>query len=147
MPKNSLPTPHDDDGRCPRCGVYAHFDAAASTPLAYGSVGSMSQNVPVEAAIVMRCQACHDAALAYGIPFISGKDSLNNSFVAKDGTKISIPHTLLVSSLIGVIDCDRRLQVLKVAFRSKLEASPSRNRTFCRLPKTFSRTSSGISWS
>jgi Domain of unknown function (DUF4145) len=61
--KNSLPTPQDDDGCCPRCGVFAHFDVAASTPLAYGSVGSMSENVPVEAATVMRCQACHDAVV------------------------------------------------------------------------------------
>jgi phosphoribosylformylglycinamidine synthase len=31
-------------------------------------------------ALVRACQACHDAALAYGTPFISGKDSLNNEF-------------------------------------------------------------------
>ena len=31
-------------------------------------------------ALVRACQACHDAALAYGVPFISGKDSLNNEF-------------------------------------------------------------------
>ncbi len=30
--------------------------------------------------LVRACQACHDAALAYGTPFISGKDSLNNEF-------------------------------------------------------------------
>jgi len=31
-------------------------------------------------ALVRACQACRDVALAYGIPFISGKDSLNNEF-------------------------------------------------------------------
>ncbi|MBL8877590.1 MAG: hypothetical protein JNG88_00595 [Phycisphaerales bacterium] len=31
-------------------------------------------------ALVRACQACHDIALAYGTPFISGKDSLNNEF-------------------------------------------------------------------
>ena len=31
-------------------------------------------------ALVRMCQACHDAAVAYGVPFISGKDSLNNTF-------------------------------------------------------------------
>ncbi|MBK9119287.1 MAG: phosphoribosylformylglycinamidine synthase subunit PurS [Phycisphaerales bacterium] len=31
-------------------------------------------------ALVRACQACHDVALAYGTPFISGKDSLNNEF-------------------------------------------------------------------
>jgi len=55
-------------------------------------------------ALVRTAEACRDVALAFGTPFISGKDSLNNSFVAKDGTKISIPHTLLVSSLAIVSD-------------------------------------------
>lgn len=30
--------------------------------------------------LVRACQACYDAAKAYGAPFISGKDSLNNEF-------------------------------------------------------------------
>lgn len=30
--------------------------------------------------LVRTCQACHDVAVAYGTPFISGKDSLNNEF-------------------------------------------------------------------
>ncbi len=55
-------------------------------------------------ALVRTAEACRDVALAFGTPFISGKDSLNNSFVAKDGTKISIPHTLLISSLAVVPD-------------------------------------------
>ena len=55
-------------------------------------------------ALVRTSEACRDVALAFGTPFISGKDSLNNSFVAKDGTKISIPHTLLISSLAVVPD-------------------------------------------
>lgn len=32
-------------------------------------------------ALVRACQACYDAALAYGTPFISGKDSLNNEYL------------------------------------------------------------------
>ena len=32
-------------------------------------------------ALVRACQACYDAAKAFGVPFISGKDSLNNEFV------------------------------------------------------------------
>lgn len=31
-------------------------------------------------ALVRTCQACYDTAKAYGLPFISGKDSLNNEF-------------------------------------------------------------------
>lgn len=52
-------------------------------------------------------KACYDYALAYGTPFISGKDSMFNDFKGYDANnqpvKISIPPTLLVSSL-GVID-------------------------------------------
>lgn len=32
-------------------------------------------------ALVRACQACYDAAKAFGAPFISGKDSLNNEFL------------------------------------------------------------------
>ena len=31
-------------------------------------------------ALIRAAQACHDMSLAYGVPFISGKDSLNNEF-------------------------------------------------------------------
>ena len=52
-------------------------------------------------------RACHDYAIAFGTPWISGKDSMHNDFKGfdKDGkpVKISVPPTLLVSSL-GVID-------------------------------------------
>jgi len=54
--------------------------------------------------LVRATQGCHDAALAYGTPFISGKDSLNNEFVAADGDKRTIPPTLLISSLAIVPD-------------------------------------------
>ena len=53
-------------------------------------------------ALVRAAQACHDMSLAYGIPFISGKDSLNNEF-EYEGRTISIPYTLLVSA-IGVME-------------------------------------------
>jgi phosphoribosylformylglycinamidine synthase len=53
--------------------------------------------------LVRACEACRDAALAYGIPFISGKDSLHNQFTnSETGQVIRIPNTLLVSAL-GVI--------------------------------------------
>ncbi|QDT65386.1 phosphoribosylformylglycinamidine synthase subunit PurL [Calycomorphotria hydatis] len=57
--------------------------------------------------LVRAAIACHDVAIAYGTPFISGKDSLNNefSFEDKDGNRqtVSIPPTLLISAL-GQID-------------------------------------------
>jgi len=49
--------------------------------------------------LVRAVQGCHDAALAYGTPFISGKDSLNNEYVDLQGAKRAIPPTLLISSL------------------------------------------------
>ena len=53
-------------------------------------------------ALVRACQACHDMSLAFGTPFISGKDSLNN-FALIRGRAVAIPHTLLVSA-IAVVD-------------------------------------------
>ncbi len=54
--------------------------------------------------LVAACEACRDAALAYSIPFISGKDSLHNQFTDQEtGQVIRIPRTLLISA-IGVID-------------------------------------------
>ena len=54
-------------------------------------------------ALVRASQACYDGAMGFGTPFISGKDSLNNEFVCDDGTRISIPYTLLISA-IGIVD-------------------------------------------
>ena len=51
-------------------------------------------------------RACYDYAVAFGTPFISGKDSMFNDFKGYDADgkpiKISVPPTLLVSS-IGVV--------------------------------------------
>jgi phosphoribosylformylglycinamidine synthase len=52
-------------------------------------------------ALVLAAQACHDVALAYGTPFISGKDSLNNEYT-HNGSSLAIPPTLLISA-IGLV--------------------------------------------
>jgi phosphoribosylformylglycinamidine synthase len=58
--------------------------------------------------LVIACEACRDAALALGIPFISGKDSLHNQFTNQEtGQVIRIPRTLLISA-IGVIENVRK---------------------------------------
>jgi phosphoribosylformylglycinamidine synthase len=62
-------------------------------------------------ALVRTCCGARDAAIAFGLPFISGKDSLNNQFSmsAEEAKRtgfsgrIAIPYTLLVSAL-GVIE-------------------------------------------
>ena len=53
--------------------------------------------------LVLAAQACHDLALAYGTPFISGKDSLNNEYT-HDGRSLAIPPTLLISAIGQVPD-------------------------------------------
>ncbi|UCE58783.1 MAG: phosphoribosylformylglycinamidine synthase subunit PurL [Phycisphaerales bacterium] len=62
-------------------------------------------------ALVRACRGASDAALAYGLPFISGKDSLNNEFSMSKSEaertglpqQIAIPYTLLISA-VGMID-------------------------------------------
>ncbi len=56
--------------------------------------------------IVLASEGLRDAALAYGTPFVSGKDSLNNEFQVGDRT-IAIPPTLLVSAFCVVDDVRR----------------------------------------
>ena len=59
--------------------------------------------LPDRLGALVRCtQGCHDAAVAYRTPFISGKDSLNNEYTGSDGRKHTIPGTLVVSAL-GIV--------------------------------------------
>lgn len=51
------------------------------------------------AGLVRATAACHDAAVAWHMPFISGKDSLNNEYRDVDGERVPIPPTLLISAL------------------------------------------------
>ena len=55
-------------------------------------------------ALVRAAEACRDVAVAYGMPFISGKDSLNNNYAGKTGEQLDIPQTLLISALGRVPD-------------------------------------------
>jgi phosphoribosylformylglycinamidine synthase II len=58
------------------------------------------------ASLVRACAGCFDAAIAFGTPFISGKDSLNNEYRDGTGTRVAIPPTLLISALAEVPDVD-----------------------------------------
>jgi phosphoribosylformylglycinamidine synthase II len=53
--------------------------------------------------LVEAARGCHDGALMFGVPFISGKDSLNNEYMGADGQRHAIPPTLLISAL-GIMD-------------------------------------------
>ncbi len=61
-------------------------------------------------ALVRACQACYDMAIAYGTPFISGKDSLNNEFEF-EGKTISIPNTLLISAISVMEDSHKAVSM------------------------------------
>ena len=53
--------------------------------------------------LVEAARGCHDAALLFRAPFISGKDSLNNEYLGTDGQRHAIPPTLLISAF-GIMD-------------------------------------------
>jgi phosphoribosylformylglycinamidine synthase len=60
-------------------------------------------NLPDRMGELVRClQGCYDAALAYGTPYISGKDSLNNEYLDENGVRRAIPGTLVIST-IGIV--------------------------------------------
>ncbi|NWG21153.1 MAG: phosphoribosylformylglycinamidine synthase subunit PurL [Chloroflexi bacterium] len=61
------------------------------------------------AGLVRAAAGCYDAALAFGAPFISGKDSLNNEYRDADGRRTPIPPTLLISALAMVPDVRRSI--------------------------------------
>jgi phosphoribosylformylglycinamidine synthase II len=58
--------------------------------------------------LVRAAVACHDFAIAYQTPFVSGKDSLNNEFSYDDDSgqrrTVAIPSTLLITALGQVPD-------------------------------------------
>jgi phosphoribosylformylglycinamidine synthase len=55
--------------------------------------------------LVRAAKACYDIAVAYGTPFISGKDSLYNEYRDRSsGEEIAIPPTLLISAICVIED-------------------------------------------
>jgi len=56
--------------------------------------------------LVRAAQACYDIAIAYEVPFISGKDSLYNEY-ENSKESICIPPTLLISAVAVMEDVSR----------------------------------------
>lgn len=57
---------------------------------------------PAQLGLLVRAvKGCHDASIGFRVPFISGKDSLNNEY-RSDGRRIPVIPTLLISA-VGVI--------------------------------------------
>lgn len=64
--------------------------------------------LPDRLGALVRCaRGCHDAALHYGTPFVSGKDSLNNEWTDEHGRRHAIPPTLVITALGRVPDARR----------------------------------------
>ncbi|MFZ2359130.1 MAG: phosphoribosylformylglycinamidine synthase subunit PurS, partial [Anaerolineae bacterium] len=102
----------------PYCMAWAAVDEALRNAVAVGADPDQvslldnfswgNPNLPDRLGSLVRCvQGCHDAAVAFGAPFISGKDSLNNEYTGADGQKHAIPGTLVVSALATVPDVSR----------------------------------------
>jgi phosphoribosylformylglycinamidine synthase II len=60
--------------------------------------------------LVRAAQGCHDIALAYGTPFISGKDSLYNEYET-ERESICIPPTLLISAMAVMEDASKAVSM------------------------------------
>ncbi len=58
--------------------------------------------------LVRAAQAAYDLSLGYGVPFISGKDSLYNEYTI-DGKTYSIPPAFLVSSMSVIEDVNKTI--------------------------------------
>ncbi len=60
--------------------------------------------------LVRASLGCLDIAKGYGVPFISGKDSLNNEY-SVHGKSISIPPTLLISAMCVIDDVTKAVSM------------------------------------
>ncbi|MBA3606223.1 MAG: phosphoribosylformylglycinamidine synthase subunit PurL, partial [Acidimicrobiia bacterium] len=58
-------------------------------------------------ALVAAVDGCHDAAVTHNAPFVSGKDSLNNEYVGRDGQRHAVPPTLVITAVAHVADAGR----------------------------------------
>jgi len=112
-------------------GVNAHYGLFDPERMAHAVVDEAMRNItaagadPAQAALldnfswgdprraetfgdlVATVRGCCEAARLYGAPFVSGKDSLNNEYVATDGKRRSIPPTLVITALAHVPQADR----------------------------------------
>ena len=56
--------------------------------------------------LVAAVAGCCSAAETFGAPFVSGKDSLNNTYTDRDGRRHSVPPTLVITAVADVPDVD-----------------------------------------
>lgn len=78
--------------------------------------------------LVRICEACYDAANAYGVPFVSGKDSLHNQFTNQETKQVlRIPNTLLISAIATVDDVRKCVTMDAKSHRNVLAMVAARN--------------------
>jgi phosphoribosylformylglycinamidine synthase II len=103
----------------PYCMAWASVDEALRRVVAVGAdpdavalLDNFSWGNPREpdrlGALARAVRGCHDAALHFGTPFISGKDSLNNEWTDASGVRHPIPPTLVITALGLVPNATRR---------------------------------------
>ncbi|MBI4802668.1 MAG: phosphoribosylformylglycinamidine synthase subunit PurL [Elusimicrobia bacterium] len=69
------------------------------------------KNPEVMGGLALAAEGCHDAAMAYGAPFISGKDSFYNQSKDAAGRQYPIPLSLLISALAPVEDIRKAVTI------------------------------------
>lgn len=60
--------------------------------------------------LVRAAYACYDIAKGFGVPFISGKDSLNNEYTVQHKS-LAIPGTLLISAIAVMENVDKTVSM------------------------------------
>ncbi|MBU1726727.1 MAG: phosphoribosylformylglycinamidine synthase subunit PurL [Candidatus Omnitrophica bacterium] len=60
--------------------------------------------------LVRSAYGCYDIAKGFGVPFISGKDSLYNEYTV-NGKSLAIPGTLLISAIAVMEDTDKAISM------------------------------------
>lgn len=83
---------------------------------------------PVQLGTLVRAvKGCHDAALGFGVPFISGKDSLNNEYRA-GSQRLPVLPTLLISAVSIIDNVPRTIDMsLKAAGNLLYQVGATRN--------------------
>ncbi len=82
--------------------------AAGADPQAVALLDNFSWGDPRRpetlGALAAAVDGCCDAALTFGAPFVSGKDSLNNEYLGSDGERHAVPPTLVITAVAHVPD-------------------------------------------
>ena len=96
--------------------------------------------------LVAAVDGCCEGALAFSAPFVSGKDSLNNEYMGTDGSRHSVPPTLVITAVAHVpqaehtttSDCKQPGNILLLTGTTTPEFGASHASMVCQQPIAFS---------